>query len=112
MPMYVLTYNKNEGNFSSEEIREELIKFLYENRATEIKQCLETTFMFKGGRNTSFWKRKITDELRSRNGIFEHCFCLFSRVYYTQLSAYEIFGNCNPTLQDYVEGQIEKLKRS
>ena len=112
MPMYVLTYNKNGGKFSSEEIREELIKFLYQNRAIEIKQCLETTFTFKGPANTAHWKRLITDVLCADGNIFKGCNYLCSRVFYNSDSEYEIFENCNLGLQSYVDDQIKKLKTS
>lgn len=111
MPTYVLTFNKNGGNFTNEEIREELIIFLYENRAIDIKQCLETTFTFKGGVNTARWKRLITDILCAQGNIFENCNYLFTRVFYTHAGGYEVFQKCNPELQVYVDEQIEKLNK-
>src|ERR1035437_5338374 len=107
MPKFVFTYSADYDNYDGQEIREAIITFLHHNGATNITQCLETTFVFDAiGKESSEWYRLIQHHLDGPGNFLEHGFYLLNKVLYSTARGYEIFQNCDPDLQDFVDEVI------
>jgi hypothetical protein len=103
MAKYVFTYNATYENYTSQEVRREVIKFLNHYRATNLQQCLDTTFVFDSVENLNYWETKIQRDLKSEDCVLENGFYLFNKVFYTRAGGYEITRVCNPELQNFVD---------
>lgn len=110
MGKYIFTYNAvNVDETSSQNIRKEIIILLKNNGATNIKQCLDTTFVFNSSKSTLLWNQLILRHLNERkNGLYDGYY-LLNKVFYTKEDNFEIKGKCNKHLQTFVDDLLEGL---
>jgi hypothetical protein len=104
MGKYVFTYNAQYTEYNGNEVREEVIRFFDSNGAINIKQCLDTTFVFdSNGKTTDQWYRLIRTQLDGDGNVLGGGFYLLNSVFYSQQNGHEIKSKCNCDLQSFVE---------
>ena len=110
MGKYIFTYNAVDvEDNDSQEIRKQIIIFLHHNKATQIKQCLDTTFVFYSSKTTEQWNQLILKYLNNRETGLYDSYYLLNRVSKIKQDSYEIKGKCNKHLQTFVDDILEGL---
>lgn len=96
MKLFVFAYDTEADE------RENVIRFFLENNASQLKQCLNTTYFFKSENDVVWWDRKILDDLNLDYHLINEV-KLGDRRNSNNEMLYELKKRCNPDLQDFVD---------
>lgn len=103
MGLFVFAYDNQEN------VRENVLKFLYENGAIEIEQCLNTTYKFKSRLNVTQWKSKITSSDLDLDFFLINEVLLGERENRNKQKLYEISKKCNIELKESAQEILDNL---
>lgn len=103
MGLFVFAYDNEEN------VRNEVIEFLYKNKAKDIKQCLNTTYHFKSVLNVVDWKTKIERSGLNLDFFLINEVLLGERVNNEGNRLYEIEKKCNPELRESAQDILDGL---
>lgn len=108
---YVFTYNAVDVQGESQAIRRAVIEFFANNgvRRNQIRQCLETTFIFDSGKNIQEWETLVESQLRTPEGVLFKGFYVLARVFYNRDRVFEHIARCNGSLQSFVDEVYDEI---
>lgn len=104
MGLFVFAYDNGEN------VRNEVIEFLYNNGAKDIKQCLNTTYHFKSVLNVVDWKTRIENSALDLDFFLINEVLLGERLNNEGNRLYEIEKKCNPELRESAQEILDNLK--
>jgi hypothetical protein len=103
MGLFVFAYD------NQEDVRESVLNFLNENGATEIEQCLNTTYKFKSRLDVIQWKAKIERSDLNLNFFLINEVLLGERENKNGQRLYEIAKKCNLELKQSAQEILDNL---